>query len=196
MAKKGRNDLTTTSGIKFPTNNVNLIKAKDHREYNKDIIDSKFNLIDDELKGLWYNKTNNLTLEQMLGKQTSIVAKVDILLPNALLPTTTASTGFSATISKSLNVTGVELFGKSTTIGTVSQGSMTTLYTSKVDTKIKVKGNFGVDYIVLGNPSIDGDISDYNNNEFIVNYSKIITFNNHNSNHIVTGNLRLLVLKM
>lgn len=78
MAKKGRNDLTTTSGIKFPTNNVNLIKAKDHREYNKDIIDSKFNLIDDELKNVTYDKTTGKTLEQTLLNNSPIIASCRI----------------------------------------------------------------------------------------------------------------------
>lgn len=102
MAKKGRNDLTTTSGIKFPTNNVNLIKAKDHREYNKDIIDSKFNLIDDELKDVTYDKATGKTLEQTLLNNSPIIASCRIeyrvisLTPNSVPnPNGTVTTNYT-----------------------------------------------------------------------------------------------------
>ena len=73
MAQKGRSDLVGESNSTFPTNNSKSIKAVNHRAYNDDIIDSTFNLIDDELKGVKYNSTQ--TLEQYLN---SVIGAVHI----------------------------------------------------------------------------------------------------------------------
>ena len=73
MAQKGRSDLVGESNSTFPTNNSNSIKAVNHRAYNDDIIDSMFNLIDDELKDLKYNSTQ--TLEQYLN---SVIGAVPV----------------------------------------------------------------------------------------------------------------------
>ena len=67
MAQKGRSDLVGESNSTFPTNNSKFIEAVNHRTYNDDIIDSKFNLIDDKLNNLTYiDGTTEVTLEQYL----------------------------------------------------------------------------------------------------------------------------------
>ena len=66
MAQQGRNDLKTLSGTTFPTNLNKLIQAVNQRLYNDDVLDSKFNLIDDEVKLTWWDKANNITTEDYL----------------------------------------------------------------------------------------------------------------------------------
>jgi hypothetical protein len=68
MSQKGRSALVGDSNIVFPTNSAKQIVAVSHRGYNSDIIDSKFNLVDDELKGLSYDNNLAITLEQKFAE--------------------------------------------------------------------------------------------------------------------------------
>jgi hypothetical protein len=67
MSQKGRSALLGESNSTFPTNNSKLIEAVNHRLYNDDIIDSKFNLVDDSLNNITYiDGTTEVTLEEYL----------------------------------------------------------------------------------------------------------------------------------
>jgi hypothetical protein len=60
MAIKGRNDLEQLTGGNLPTNNSKQITAEKHREVVNALIESKFNLLDDELAELKYDAQNTL----------------------------------------------------------------------------------------------------------------------------------------
>ena len=69
MAKIGRTQLVGSSNSNFPTNNAKRIKAVNHRLHNDDMIDSKFNWVDDEIKNVWWDVGNNITLEDHLNSR-------------------------------------------------------------------------------------------------------------------------------
>lgn len=48
MAKVGRSTITAQNILKFPTNNAKLISAKNLRDFEEIINESKFNLVDDD----------------------------------------------------------------------------------------------------------------------------------------------------
>lgn len=60
MPIQGRNDLEQLTGTNLPTNNSKQITAEKHREVVKALIDSKFNIKDDELKELIYEGEQTL----------------------------------------------------------------------------------------------------------------------------------------
>ena len=77
MSQKVRTELNATSGSTFPTNLNKQIKAIDHRTYNTDIIDSHFNLLEDDLSSI--NLSTGENAETVLNTAVNNASRIAVV---------------------------------------------------------------------------------------------------------------------
>lgn len=109
MTAQSRSSISSLNVLKFPTNNAKLIKAKDLRDFEEVINESKFNLIDDELNDIGFDNSGTDIAATTAGA--ALIEVNNKIGSNSILMEGTVSIGDVGNSDPTLVVTGDILTG-------------------------------------------------------------------------------------